>query len=32
MKISPARLFDVLLAVMLAMAAVAALWLIVTAM
>jgi hypothetical protein len=32
MRISPARVFDVLLAVMLALAAVAALWLIITAM
>ena len=32
MKISPTRLFDVLLAVMLALAAVAALWLIITGM
>jgi hypothetical protein len=32
MKISPARVFDVLLAAMLVLAAVAALWLIMTAM
>ena len=32
MRISPARMFDVLLVVMLALAAVAALWLIITAM